>query len=311
MGRMLDGQWITHDLGPDANGRYVRRAAQFRAVISPGGEFPPEAGRYHLFFSYACGWSHRVLLARALKGLEPMISATVCEPFMGEQGWTLNGLGSPVPDATTLWQVYKASQRDYTGRASVPVLWDKQTGGIVTNESMDLLTCLDTAFDQVGANRFRLFPADRDAEVRAMIAANYAPVSNGVYRAGFASSQQAHTEAVTGLFERLDHLEELLSRQRYLLDTDQPTAADVALFPTLFRFDTVYYTHFKCNLRHVYEYPNLWAYTRDMYQTPGVADTCNLEQTKRHYYTSHESIHPRRTIPLGPVLDFDQPHGRA
>lgn len=307
----MDGQWSNTDLGADARGRYVRRAAQFRASVSAEGStpFPAVSGRYHLYVSYACGWSHRTLIFRALKGLEDHISVTVADPFMGEHGWTLHEDSGPVAGIDKLYELYTRMQPDYTGRASVPVLWDKETGTIVTNESKDIVRSFDHAFDGLGATGPRLFPEDRLEAIEAMIAANYGPINNGVYRAGFAGSQDAHVEASRELFARLDALESLLADQRYLLGSEI-TAADWYLFPTLYRFDAVYYTHFKCNLRQIRDYPNLWGYTRDLYQQPGVAATCRMDHVKEHYYTSHESIHPRRYIPIGPDIDFDTPHGR-
>lgn len=312
MGRLIDGVWSNHDLGPDEKGRYVRRAAQFRGRVEadPTSRFPAVVGRYHLYVSYACGWSHRCLIARALKGLQSVVGITVTDPFMGEHGWTLGGDRGPVPEIDKLYELYTQARPDYTGRASVPVLWDTVQATVVSNESIDIVRSLDHAFDELGATGPRLFPPDRDDEIADMIAANYGPINNGVYRAGFAGSQTAHAEAARELFSRLDALEAHLADHRYLLGPDI-TAADWFLFPTLFRFDAIYHTHFKCNLRRLVDYPHLWGYTRDLYQQPGIAPTCDMGHVKRHYYTSHESIHPRRYIPIGPELDFDAPHGRT
>lgn len=311
MGRLLDGEWVTADLGPDAEGRYVRRATQFRDWVRADGSTPyaPTRGRYVLYASWACGWTHRALLARAVKKLEEVIPVIYAVPFMGEQGWGFEGADT-VNGADWLWQVYRKARADYTGRASVPVLWDTETGTIVSNESTDLVKMFDREFDAYGDSTVRLYPEGLEDAIEAMVAANYGPINNGVYRAGFARTQEAHAEAVTELFGRLDYLEEHLAARRYLMG-DAPTAADFCLFPTLHRFDAVYYTHFKCNLRHLYEYDNLWAYARDLYSLPGVAGTCDLEQAKEHYYTSHESIHPRRYVPLGPVVDWEEPQDRA
>ncbi|RLB56743.1 MAG: glutathione S-transferase family protein [Deltaproteobacteria bacterium] len=313
MGRLLDGKWVTEDLGPDAQGRYVRRATLFRDWVRADGSTPyaPTPGRYVLYASWACGWTHRVLLARALKKLEAAIPVIYALPFMGPEGWGFGGADTE-NGTDWLWQLYLRARPGYTGRVSVPVLWDTETGTIVSNESADLLAMFDREFDAHGDATVRLYPEGLEAEIEAMVQANYGPVNNGVYRAGFAQSQGAHTEAVTALFSRLGELEEHLRTHRYLMGAS-PTAADFCLFPTLYRFDAVYYTHFKCNVRHLYEYPNLWAYARDVYSLPGVRGTCNLPQAIEHYYTSHESIHPRRYIPLGPSadrVDWEEPHDR-
>lgn len=324
MGRLLEGQWITHDLGTDAQGRYVRRATQFRATPEE-----VEPGRYLLVVSWACGWSHRALLVRALLGLDDdeILPALYTDAFMGENGWTFtpgiyrsrlfqqkddDDKDADEAAVTALHQVYVLAQSDYTGRASVPVLWDTKKGVIVNNESSDIVQILLRQFAPLRGNKFRnrLMPPVLETAIHEMIQANYGPINNGVYKCGFASSQEAYYGAAKSLFERLDQLEQLLGRQRYLLPGDQPTLADICLFPTLVRFDHVYYTHFKCNRKHVYEYPNLWGWTRDVYQLPGVKETVNFDDIRQHYYTSHESIHPRRYIPLGPNLDFDAPHGR-
>ncbi len=303
MGRLIDGVWTTQDLGADAQGRYVRRAAKFRARVGDE-RFPPEAGRYRLYVAHACGWSHRALILRALAGLEDAVPITYVRPFMGEDGWTLT-------DGTPLWKaVYLAAQPDYTGRASVPVLFDEREGVIVTNESRDVIASLEAPMRGLAARAVDWFPEGKREAIEAMIDANYGPVNDGVYRCGFAASQAAHEEAAWALFRRLDALEAILSRQRYLLG-DTITAADWFLFPTLYRFDAVYYVHFKCNLRPLTSYPSLWGYTRELYQWPGVRETCRMDEIKAHYYTSHESIHPRRYVPIGPILDFDAPHGRG
>ena len=311
MGQLIDGAWSTADLGPDAKGRYVRRAARFRDTITADGSsgFPAQAGRYHLYVSYACGWSHRTLIFRRLKGLENAVSVSVVDPFMGEEGWTLADGADPIHGKSRLYEVYLEARADYTGRASVPVLWDRETATIVSNESLDIAKGFDREFDAIGDSSVSFFVEDMAEDIDAMIQANYETVNNGVYKAGFAGSQEAHVEASRALFARLDELEQLLSKQRYLLG-DRLTAADWYLFPTLYRFDAVYYVHFKCNLRRIVDYPNLWDYTRELYQVPGVAETCRMDHCKEHYYTSHESIHPRRYVPIGPQLDFERPHGR-
>lgn len=312
----MDGRWVSEDLGTDEKGRYVRRAAKFRGRVTADGSsgFPAESGRYHLYLAHACGWSHRTLIFLALKGLEDVVSVSFVEPFMGERGWTFaaDGTGDPVLGKRYLYEVYTAHESDYTGRASVPVLWDRETGRIVTNESSDIARDLDRAFDGVGARPRRYFPDGTDGtdEIDAMIAANYESVNNGVYRCGFAGTQAAYDEAITALFARLEQLETLLSGQRYLLG-DRLTGADLFLFPTLWRFDSIYYIHFKCCVKQLREFPNLWAYTRELYQLPGIAATCDMDKTRAHYFASHESVHPRRYVPPGPVIDFSQPHGRG
>ena len=311
MGRVIDGKWVTEDLGTDAQGRYVRRAAKFRGRLSADGStgFAAEPGRYHLYVSHACGWSHRTLLFLRLKQLESLISVSYAEPFMGEQGWTFAPGADEVLAKSKLHEVYTAHQHDYTGRASVPVLWDRKTGSIVTNESSDIARDLDHVFDGLGANPQRYFPDDLREAIDDMIAANYGPINNGVYRCGFAGSQLAYDEGIAALFERLEQLDRLLAGQRYLLG-DRLTAADLFLFPTLYRFDSIYYVHFKCCIKQLREFEHLWAYTRELYQLPSVAETCDMAKTRAHYYASHESIHPRRYVPSGPRIDFEQPHGR-
>jgi len=311
MGRLIDGKWETRDLGPDEQGRYVRRAAAFRGRISTDGSTPFEAerGRYHLFVSYACGWSHRTLIARQLKKLTDVVSISSVENFMGDEGWTFAGDGEPITGARRFYEIYTKAQADYTGRASVPVLWDRKTETIVSNESLDIVEMFDRELDAWSDSSVRFFPESSKQDILAAIQANYSTVNNGVYRAGFAGKQEAHEEAITGLFRRLDELEALLSTQRYLCGSEL-TAADWCLFSTLFRFDPVYYVHFKCNLKRLVDYEHLWAYTRDLYQQPGVAETCRLDDIKEHYYTSHESISPRRLIPMGPIMDYAAPHDR-
>jgi len=302
MGRLIDGVWSNEDLGADAKGRFVRRAAKFRGVLGTDAH-PAVTGRYRLYVAHACGWSHRTLLFRALQGLEDVIEAVFVDPFMGEQGWRLD-------DGTPLYEVYLSAAPDYTGRVSVPALWDLETGKIVCNESKDIVASLDGPLNHLARHPRPLFPDGEREAIDAMIEANYGPVNDGVYRCGFAANQEAHEQAAWALFNRLDELESLLGKQRYLLG-ETVSAADWYLFPTLYRFDSVYHTHFKCNLRRLTEYPNLWAYTRELYQWPGVRETCRMKEIKEHYYRSHESIHPRRYVPIGPILDFDEAHGRG
>ncbi len=241
-------------------------------------------------------------------GLDDAFAISVADPFMGDDGWTFSEGVDPIHGARFLRDIYVAGRSDYTGRVSVPVLWDTQTGTIVNNESVEVLRMLADEFDHNGAAD--LWPSALATQVDEMIAANYNTINNGVYRCGFAGSQQAYDQAVHELFDRLDACEEILSRQRYLCG-DELTAADICLFTTLYRFDAVYYFHFKCNIRAIAEYPNLWGFARDVYQTPGVAESCHMDHIRQHYYTSHESISPRRIVPAGAPPDFTSPHGRG
>lgn len=322
MGLLIDGKW--HDQWYDtksSGGRFIRSESQFRNWITadgcpgPSGEggFKAEPGRYHLYVSLACPWAHRTLIMRALKGLEDMISVSVVHWLMREDGWTFANGPGVVPDnlnnAEYLHQVYTAAQTDYSGRVTVPILWDKQQGIIVNNESSEIIRILTGAFDEVGAKPGDYYPDELRARIDAVNARVYDGLNNGVYKAGFATSQSAYDEAVAQVFDTLDWLEELLSRQRYLAGT-QLTEADIRLFTTLVRFDEVYHGHFKCNRRRIVDYPNVWAFTREMYQLPGVAETVNMEHIKRHYYESHDTINPTGIVPVGPAPDFSAPHGR-
>lgn len=322
MGLLIDGKW--HDQWYDtksSGGRFIRSESQFRNWITadgcpgPSGEggFKAEPGRYHLYVSLACPWAHRTLIMRALKGLEDMISVSVVHWLMREDGWTFTNGPGVVPDnlnnAEYLHQVYTAAQTDYSGRVTVPILWDKQQGIIVNNESSEIIRILTGAFDEVGAKPGDYYPDELRARIDAVNARVYDGLNNGVYKAGFATSQSAYDEAVAQVFDTLDWLEELLSRQRYLAGT-QLTEADIRLFTTLVRFDEVYHGHFKCNRNRIVDYPNVWAFTREIYQLPGVAATVNMEHIKRHYYESHDTINPTGIVPVGPAPDFSAPHGR-
>ena len=311
MGLLIDGQW--HDRWYDTGstgGRFERQASLFRNVITADGSsgFDVRPGRYQLYVSMACPWAHRALIFRLLKGLEQVISVAVVDPRMGSEGWTF-AEPDPLLGATRLHQVYTEARADYTGRVTVPVLWDREHGTIVSNESSEIIRFFNRAFDVHGDAGWDFYPADLRTEIDAINNLVYHRVNNGVYRAGFATAQAAHDEAVGELFDALDQLERLLSRQRYLVG-DRITEADWRLFTTLIRFDAVYHGHFKCNLRRLVDYPNLWGHTRELYQWPGVASTVDLEQIKTHYYWSHTSINPTRVIPRGPELDLDRPHGR-
>ncbi len=322
MGLMIKGRW--HDRWYDnkaSEGRFVRSESQFRNWVtadgSPGpsgaGGFRAEAGRYHLYVSLACPWAHRALIFRALKGLGDMISVSVVHWLMGSEGWTFDEGEGVVADTVNgahhLHEVYLAASRNYSGRVTVPVLWDKKTGTIVSNESSEIIRMLNAAFDEIGGKPGDYYPCRLRAEIDGINAEIYARVNNGVYRAGFATTQDAYEEAVRPLFDTLDFLDNLLSKSRYLCG-DQVTEADWRLFTTLVRFDSVYVGHFKCNIRRIVDYANLWSYTRELYQWPGIRETVNFGHIKRHYYLSHESINPTRIVPLGPVLDFDAPHAR-
>ncbi len=321
MGKLVDGVWrdVWYDT-KSTGGRFVRTNATFRNWVTPDGEnapsgkaFKAEAGRYHLYVSYACPWAHRTLIFRKLKGLEDMIGVSVVNHFMGAQGWTFHEgdgvIPDPILDAEFLHEVYTASDYTFTGRVTVPVLWDKKTKAIVSNESSEIIRMFNSAFDHLGAKPGDFYPEALRAEIDEVNERVYHTVNNGVYKSGFATTQEAYEDAVVELFDTLDWLEERLSKQRYLVG-DQITEADWRLFTTLLRFDAVYVGHFKTNLKRIVDYPNLWAYTRELYQVPGVKSTVNMHHIKHHYYGSHESINPTGVVPIGPQIDFDAPHGR-
>lgn len=294
-------------------GAFQRQASRFRDWVTADGssDFPAAAGRYHLYVSLACPWAHRTLIARARKGLEAAIGVTVVDPIRDERGWAFGAEPDPLNGWSFLSEAYQASDPEFDGRVTVPVLWDRERGVIVNNESADILRMLNSAFDAWAEHPERdLYPQPLRDEIDAVNARVYDTVNNGVYKAGFASTQQAYEEAVRPLFETLDWLEQRLSTRRYLLG-DAITEADWRLFTTLIRFDAVYHGHFKCNLRRIVDYPHLWGYLRDLYQQPGVAATVDFDQIKRHYYVTHARINPTQVVPLGPVLDLDAPHGRG
>ncbi|SAL71474.1 Glutathionyl-hydroquinone reductase YqjG [Caballeronia peredens] len=316
MGLLVEGKWQDKWYDTAATGgRFVRKDAAFRNWVTadgaPGpsgsGGFAAEAGRYHLYVSLACPWAHRTLIVRALKGLDAMIGVSVVHWLMLEDGWTFADGPGVVPDtingARFLHQVYTAAAPRYTGRVTVPVLWDKQRGTIVSNESSEIIRMLNSAFDGIGATPGDFYPRELREDIDALNARIYDTVNNGVYKAGFATTQAAYEEAVTPLFETLDFLDARLSTRRYL-SGERFTEADIRLFTTLVRFDAVYVGHFKCNLRRIADYPHLSKYVREIYRMPGVADTVNFEHIKRHYYESHRTINPTGIVPAGPVLDF-------
>ncbi|MDH2429397.1 glutathione S-transferase family protein [Sphaerisporangium sp. TRM90804] len=296
-------------------GAFTRAPYSFRGRITADGSggFRAEPGRYHLYVSWACPWAHRTAIVRALKGLEEVVSLSAVDPVRDGRGWAFReGPGhtaDPVNGFTLLREAYELSEPGYDGHVSVPVLWDRQTRRIVSNNFPDITIDLDTAFQEWSGTGVELYPAGLRAEIDALNDRVYAAVNNGVYRCGFATSQEAYDTAVAELFTLLDELEERLGGRRFLFG-DQLTEADVRLWVTLARFDTVYVTHFKANIRRLVDYPNLWAYARDLYQRPAFGGTTNFDHIKRHYYTTHPRISPSRIVPAGPLLDWAAPHGR-
>lgn len=318
MGLLIDGKW--HDKWYDTDstgGRFQRQESAFRNWITPDGVpgpsgeggFAAEPGRHHLYVSYACPWAHRTLIFRKLKGLEEMIGVTAVEPLMLETGWELSEDAGPVAGARYLYDVYLAAEPGYTGRVTVPTLWDTQRRTIVSNESAEIIRMLNSAFDGVGARAGDYYPADLRAEIDQVNERVYHTVNNGVYKAGFATEQVPYEEAFDKLFESLDWLNDRLADRRYLMG-ERITEADWRLFTTLVRFDAVYFSHFKCNKRRIADYPHLSGYLRELYQWPGVAETVVMDHIKRHYYASHRTINPTGIVPKGPDLDLDRPHGR-
>ena len=317
MGLLVDGQWVDQWYDTKkTGGRFVRTQAQFRNWITADGSagptgqagFKAEANRYHLYVSLACPWASRTLMIRTLKGLEDMISISVVHPLMLEHGWTFEEgegvIGDPIFQARYLHEIYTAVKPDYTGRVTVPVLFDKKTKTIVNNESSEIIRMLNTAFDGLGAKSGNYVPDQWLEEIDTVNDFVYHRINNGVYKAGFATKQEVYEEEVTTLFAALDQMEERLAGQDYLVG-NRLTEADIRLFTTLVRFDAVYFGHFKCNLKPLTAYPNLWAYTKRIYQLPGMAQTVNFDHIKRHYYGSHKTINPTGVIPLGPILDWN------
>ncbi len=323
MGLLVAGKW--HDQWYDTSksgGHFERSEAQLRNWVTsdgrPGptgdGGFKAEAGRYHLYVSLACPWAHRTLIFRELKGLQDMISVSVVNMEMGTEGWTFEAgpgvVGDPIGQSEFMHQVYTRAHPEYSGRVTVPVLWDKAQGRIISNESSEIIRMLNSAFDGIGATPGDYYPEQLRGEIDAVNQRVYETLNNGVYRAGFATTQAAYEAAVTPLFDTLDFLETRLSKQRYLAGA-QITEADWRLFTTLVRFDPVYVGHFKCNIRRLADYENLWGLTRELYQVPGVRETVNMAHIKGHYYRSHETVNPTRIVPVGPDIDFEAPHGRG
>jgi len=324
MGLLVDGVWRddSFDTARMQDGRFNRPTTKYRNWVTPDGSaglsgeagFAAEGGRYHLYVSLACPWAHRTVIYRRLKGLENAISMSGTSWHVADEGWTFDketgSSGDPVNGAQKLQDIYLRANPSYTGRVTVPVLWDKKRNTIVSNESSEIIRMFNTAFDELTNERTDYYPADRRREIDSVNELVYANVNNGVYRAGFATAQSAYEEAFRGLFATFDDLERRLSRQRYVA-APRITEADWRLFTTLIRFDAVYYSHFKCNLRRIEDYPNLSNYLRDLYQVPGVAETVSLNHIKRHYYGSQRKVNPTGIVPLGPVLDFSAPHDRA
>lgn len=318
MGLLVDGKWVDQWYDTKAtDGQFKRQDSAFRSWITTDGSTPfaPEAGRYHLYISHACPWAHRALIFRKLKGLEEAISLSIVDWFMGENGWEFGTRDGAIPDpffdAQYMHQIYTAADPNYTGRVTVPVLWDKQTKTIVSNESSELIRMFNSAFDGVGdQDAPDFYPESLRDEIDEINEVIYHTVNNGVYKSGFATTQAAYEDAVTALFATLDMLEERLTDQRYLVG-NQITEADWRLFTTLVRFDPVYVGHFKCNIRRIADYPALANYLRDLYQMPGIADTVDMHHIKNHYYQSHESVNPTRIVPVGPDFDLDAPHNRG
>jgi len=322
MGMLVDGKWqdVWYDTKA-SKGHFKRSESQFRNWLTADGSagptgkggFKAEAGRYHLYVSYACPWAHRTLIFRNLKKLEGLISVSVVDYLMLENGWEFKkrdgATGDDLYGLDYLYQIYLKADPNYTGRVTVPVLWDKHQQTIVSNESAEIIRMFNSAFDDLTGSTADYYPEALHTEIEALNAVIYDTVNNGVYKAGFATTQEAYEQSVTKLFETLDMLEKRLSGRRYLFG-DQLTEADWRLFTTLLRFDPVYVGHFKCNIRRIDDYLNLSGYLRDLYQHPGVSETCNLLHIKNHYYQSHKTINPTGIVPVGPAIDFEAPHGR-
>jgi putative glutathione S-transferase len=323
MGLLVDGVWRDEQYAERApTGRFVRPATRFRnwatedGSAGPTGEggFPAERGRYHLYVALACPWAHRTVIMRELKGLNDVVSLSVVEPLYGPHGWRFGTSPGTIPDtvngASELVEVYLRADPRYSGRVSVPALWDKERRTIVNNESAEIIRMLNGAFGRFTNVRTDYYPAPLRDEIDRINTLVYENINNGVYRTGFATTQEAYEEAFHALFNALDEIEQRLSRQRYLVGRDI-TEADWRLFTTLIRFDAVYHGHFKCNLRRIIDYPNLSNYLRDLYQQPGIAATVNMDHIKRHYYGSHRHLNPTGIVPLGPEVDFFAPQDRA
>jgi len=323
MGLLVDGVWQDQWYDTKSTGgRFIRKDAVFRNWVTPDGAagptgisgFKAESGRYHLYVSLACPWAHRTLILRKLKKLEDHITVSIVDPLMGAEGWVFSEYPGSIPDKVNnkrrLYEIYVLVDPKFSGRVTVPVLWDKNRKTIVNNESSEIIRMLNSAFDVLTNVKDDYYPKALRAEIDEINKFVYSPINNGVYRAGFATTQEAYEEAFRDLFKALNTIEKKLSHQRYLVH-DRLTEADWRLFTTLVRFDPVYFGHFKCNLRRIEDYPNLSNYLRELYQRPGIIETVNFDHIKRHYYMSHTQINPTRIVPLGPDIDLSTPHDRA
>ena len=317
MGLLQKGKWVDRCYDTKStDGHFIRKESQFRNWITKDGSvgktgkggFKAENNRYHLYVSYACPWAHRTLIFRSLKGLEKIISLSIVNWFMGKNGWTFEEGDGVIPDRLNktkfLYQIYTIADPDYSGRVTVPILWDKKTNAIVSNESSEIIRMFNSAFDEIGAEEGDFYPVNIRDKIDSLNDRIYKSLNNGVYQCGFATSQEAYEKAVYPLFETLDWIEKLLSENRFLTG-DKITEADWRLFTTLIRFDAVYYGHFKCNIKRIKDYHNLSNYLRELYQKPGIADTVNFHHIKSHYYASQETINPSRVVPVGPKIEFN------
>jgi len=310
MHQFIDGEWVTEYEATNEEGAFERQVTTFRERVDPEAA---EAGRYHLYVSYACPWAHRTLITRKLLGLEDVISVDVVDPFRAEDGWQFTPeregcTTDSINGSDYLREAYVEADSNYTGRVTVPVLWDTEEGTIVNNESREIMRNLTTVFAALG-NGVDLAPEALREDIDDALDRIYEPINNGVYRTGFADTQSAYDEAVTELFEELGYWDSVLADQRYLVG-DQLTEADIAMYTTLVRFDEVYHTHFMCNHKLIREYDNLWPYLRDLYTTPGFGETTEMGHIKEHYYTTHPDVSPKRIVPMGPAPDFEAPHDR-
>lgn len=309
LGRLINGQWTTEWTERDETGQFQRMPTQFHHWITADGSsgFRAEAGRYHLYISLGCPWAHRTVLLRSLKGLENAIGLSIVDPVISEQGWKFSAYPGCIPDtvngADYLWQIYTQAHPTYTGRVTVPVLWDRQTQTIVSNESRQIIQMLNNEFQAIAEKDEDFYPVELRSQIDQTLDAIYQPINNGVYRSGFAASQSAYEQAVSELFQALDNWEAWLSQHPYLCG-NQITLADWCLFTTLFRFDLAYYGLFKCNLKRLVDYPHLWNYCRKLYQYPGVQQWCNVDHVKRLYYAGLPELNPTRIVPKGPEINF-------
>lgn len=324
MGRLIDGKWSTEWYDTKSTGgKFVRQDASFRNWVTKDGSagpsglegFKAESDRYHLYVSLACPWAHRTLIFRKLKKLEPHIDVSIVHADMFDDGWTFEtdggaAAGDQLFGKRFMREIYQLADPSVTTRVTVPVLWDKKTNTIVSNESSEIIRMFNSAFDELTGNNLDFWPEAMREEIEVVNDRIYQTFNNGVYRSGFASSQEAYDEAVTQLFDTMDWLEERLSANRYLMG-EQVTEADWRLFTTLARFDAVYHGHFKCNRKRLIDSPNLWAYARELYQWPAVAETVNFDHIVNHYHRSHTSINPHGIVPIGPQINWDEPHGRG